>query len=75
VHNTVIVLTEHHLPFFDYTPSYISDSGWELHTIMGPPRKDKTRNDTQASRGGVAMAIRKNSFTVKTKIHEKSEKI
>jgi len=39
---------------------------------MGLP---KTGNDTQASRGGVAMAIRKNSFTVKTKIHAKSKKI
>jgi len=75
VHNTAIVLTEHHLPFFDHTPSYIADSGWELHTIMGPPKTNKAGNDTQASRGGVAIAIRKNSFTVKTKIHETSEMI
>jgi len=39
VHNTTIVLTEHHLPFFDRTPSYIADSGWELHTIVGPPKR------------------------------------
>jgi len=38
VHNTAIVLTEQHLPFFDHTPSYTADSGLELHTIMGPPK-------------------------------------
>jgi len=42
---------------------------------MVPLKKEIDGNDTQISRREVAIAIRKNSFTVKTQIHDRPGKI
>jgi len=67
-----IVITEHHLPF-GHTHSYVTKSGWGLHTIQAPYNKDKDGNPTLGTRGGILLATRKNAFAISGKIHHQTD--
>ena len=66
------MITEHHLPF-GHTPSYVTTSGWVVHTIQAPFKKDKDGNPTLGTRGGILLATRKNTFAISGKIHHQSD--
>ena len=63
-----IILIEHHLDF-ESTPKYMSDSGWELQVTRGAQKKDKKGDAAADTRGGVALATRKNTFQISKKVH------
>jgi len=66
------VVTEHHLPF-GHTPSYVTTSGWVVHTIQAPFKKDKDGNPTLGTRNGILLATRKNAFAILEIIHHHSD--